>query len=147
MESEAGSPSAEFGVDVRVYYEDTDAAGIVYYANYLGYLERARTDWLRALGFDQSVVRDRHDVVFTVSRMEIEYLRPARLDDCLRATVEPIRVGHASLALRQRVLDRGGEPLVTAMVRIACVNAGSLRPSAMPRAMRAQVHRELIRDD
>ncbi|HEY5700866.1 MAG TPA: tol-pal system-associated acyl-CoA thioesterase, partial [Gammaproteobacteria bacterium] len=108
---------------VRVYYEDTDAAGLVYYANYPKFMERARTEWLRALGFEQTDLRDRHGIVFAVSRMEVDFLKPARFNDTLSVTVEIARAGRASLDLMQRVV-RGAEELVCrGNIRIACVEA------------------------
>jgi acyl-CoA thioester hydrolase len=116
---------------VRVYYEDTDGGGVVYYANYLRFMERARTEWLRSLGFEQGELARRAGVLFVVRSVAIEYLRPSLYDDSLQITVEPAKVGAGSIELAQRVL-RGDEVLVTATVRVVCVDAGSFRATRMP---------------
>jgi acyl-CoA thioester hydrolase len=123
---------------VRVYYEDTDGGGVVYYANYLRFLERARTEWLRSLGFEQSRLAREHRVLFVVRSVSVEYLRPSLFDDSLRVTVEPVKVGAGSIELAQRVL-RDHEVLVTANVRVACVDAGSFRPVRMPQHLATRI--------
>jgi acyl-CoA thioester hydrolase len=107
---------------VRVYYEDTDTAGIVYYANYLKFAERARTEMLRALGFDQVRIRAEADVAFAVRACNIEYLRPARLDEALTVETEVTKVGGASIGLIQTV-KRGAETLVAMDVTLVCIRA------------------------
>src|SRR5687767_15205286 len=94
----------------RVYWEDTDAGGVVYYANYLKFAERARTEWLRAMGFEQTDLAERYGVVFVVRSVALEYLKPARFNDELRVSVELIKVGAGQIELVQRVL-RGEELL------------------------------------
>ena len=116
---------------VRVYYEDTDAAGVVYYANYLKYMERARTEWLRDAGFDQRDLAERHRVIFVVRSAAIDYLAPARFDDELQVTLELIKVGAGQIDLAQRVL-RGDALLAKAAVKIACVAAHTMRPTRIP---------------
>lgn len=116
---------------VRVYHEDTDSAGVVYYANYLRFLERARTEWLRALGFEQPQLAREHGITFVVTALTIEYHHPARFNDLLTATVEPGEVGASRIVLLQRVLREGGE-LVVASVRLACVNTATLKPVRIP---------------
>jgi len=115
----------------RVYWEDTDAGGIVYYANYLKYFERARTEWLRSLGVEQSVLRERLGAMFIVSRTAMRYLRPARLDDLLEVTVAVRDAARVSLHLEQQVL-RGTELLAEGDIRIACVDAPTLKPRRIP---------------
>ncbi len=105
---------------LRVYYEDTDLAGIVYYANYLKFIERARSEWIRALGIDQGELRARQGLVFAVRRIEAEYLLPARFDDELRVQTECLRIGGARLELSQRVL-RGEDLLFEAQVMLAAL--------------------------
>ncbi|ANQ83508.1 putative thioesterase [Azoarcus olearius] len=126
-----------FVLPLRVYYEDTDAAGIVYYANYLRYCERARTEWLRALGFEQQRLRAERGLVFVVKSVHAEYMSPALLDDALelRSVIETL--GRASLAFRQQVL-RNGVCLFDARVVIACVDLVRNRPVAMPAEIREQ---------
>jgi acyl-CoA thioester hydrolase len=127
-------PLPTFYWPARVYYEDTDASGVVYHAVYLKYFERARTEWLRAMGFSQQGLRGRLDVVFTVANLEIDFLRPARLDDELEITVIVAELRRASLHFQQ-VLTRKGErdtPLARAKVRVAAVDVGTFRPCALP---------------
>jgi acyl-CoA thioester hydrolase len=118
-----------------VYWEDTDAAGIVYYANYLRFLERARTEWLRAKGYDQQELARRHDVVFVVRAIAIDFIRPARLDDELDVTVDVARIGAAGIDLDQHVV-RASERLVKAGVQLACVRIAAFRPARIPRELR-----------
>jgi acyl-CoA thioester hydrolase len=121
----------EFLWPVRVYYEDTDLAGVVYYANYLKYLERARTEWLRQLGFQQSLLKTDHDVIFMVKRLEINYIKPARFDDYLVIGVQVSDCRRASLVLRQWIC-RDTEILNEAQVTLAAVNATTGRARAIP---------------
>jgi acyl-CoA thioester hydrolase len=127
----------------RVYWEDTDAGGIVYYGNYLRFLERARTEWLRSLGFSQLKLAESPGVLFAVVSLNIEYRRPARLDDELLTTCEPAVEGSATIRFAQRIY-RGAdvEPtrdgptkndlIVEASVRVACIDARTLRPKRLP---------------
>lgn len=125
---------AAFSWPVRVYFEDTDSGGIVYYANYLRFLERARTEWLRALGYTQRDLAAREGVIFVVRALSIEYLRPSRIDDSLQVTVEPVKVAAGQIHVAQEV-RREGEVLASAEVRLACVNATTLRPVRIPQAI------------
>ena len=123
---------------VRVYYEDTDSAGVVYYANYLCYLERARTEWLRALGFEQTELAARHGVVFVVRSIAVEYLRPARFNDALGISVELADIGASQIAITQRVTRGVGtstERLVDAQVRVACVSMSTMKPVRIPKLL------------
>ena len=125
-----------FSWPIRVYWEDTDASGVVYHANYLRWFERARTEWLRARGHDQEQLRTGQGVAFTVADLSIRYLRPARLDDALDVEVVVAETRKASLKFRQ-VLRRsgGGEILAEAEVRVGCVDAATFRPRALPMAL------------
>jgi acyl-CoA thioester hydrolase len=118
---------------VRVYYEDTDAGGVVYYANYLKYFERARTEYLRALGFEQDELRASYGILFAVKSVAVDYRAPARFNDLLWVSAQPVEFRRASLTFEQD-LGRVGdaEPLCAATVRIACLDAVSFRPRAMP---------------
>ncbi len=113
---------------VRVYWEDTDAGGVVYYANYLKFLERARSEWLRSLGFEQDTLRDEDGIVFVVRRVEIDYLAPARFNDALIVEVALAEAGRASLTVEQAIL-RGATRLVSARVKLACVDAVKFKPA------------------
>jgi len=124
-----------FHLPVRVYYEDTDAGGVVYYADYLKYLERARTEWLRALGWDQSTLEREAGLLFAVRSVEIEYIAPARLDDCLDVEARVVQVGRASVIFDQLV-RRGETALCHARVRVACLDATRFKPRGVPAALR-----------
>ncbi|MCC7326657.1 MAG: tol-pal system-associated acyl-CoA thioesterase [Burkholderiales bacterium] len=126
-----GDDNEPFRHPVRVYYEDTDAAGVVYYANYLKYMERARTEWLEAIGFPLAAFEHNHGVVFVVRRCEIDFLQPARLNDVLTVTVEIEHRGASRLVARQEV-RREDEVMTTARVTLACVDAARWRPVRIP---------------
>jgi len=136
--SDTSTPRAnhkpQFRHALRVYWEDTDAGGVVFYANYLKFFERARTEWLRALGFEQEQMRRDTGVMFVVSRTAVNYLRPARLDDWLEVSVELRETGRASLTLYQQA-TRAGELLCEGEIRIGCVDAQAFRPARMPAAL------------
>jgi acyl-CoA thioester hydrolase len=123
---------------IRVYWEDTDAGGVVYHASYLRFLERARSEWLRALGYAQDALREREGVVFVVRAMRLEFLRPARLDDELLVDVVLPERRRASLLMRQTI-RRGDVPLLDAEVKVACVTATDFRPRAVPKALAAMM--------
>jgi acyl-CoA thioester hydrolase len=134
----APPPAAEahrvlFRWPVRVYWEDTDAGGIVFYANYLKFFERARTEWLRALGVQQQALRDEQGTMFVVAETALRYLAPARLDDQLDVTVALAERGSASMRLAQQAW-RGSQLLAEGDIRIGCVQArhGTLRPCRIP---------------
>jgi acyl-CoA thioester hydrolase len=132
------SAPGPFVIPVRVYYEDTDTAGIVYYANYLRYLERGRTEWLRALGVEQLRLAEETGIVFAVRSLNIEYLKPARLDDQLAVLTELTLAGRAQVTLKQWI-ERGGETLVEATVRVACLDAKKMKPAALPADLRRKM--------
>lgn len=134
--------SEEFNWPVRVYYEDTDSSGIVYHASYLRFMERARTEWLRSLGFGLPELRDEQEVLFTVSRLRIDYLQPARFNDMLDVSLRLTRLGGASLLLEQTVCRTSGELLCRAEVRIACVDANTLGPRPLPKAVCMELKRD-----
>ena len=131
-----------FSWPVRVYYEDTDAAGVVYYANYLKFMERARTEWLRALGFEQTELVARFGIVFVVRSLSVEYVAAARFNDGLRVTVELIKVGAGQIDLVQRVL-RADAVLVTAAVKLACVARETMRPTRIPQPLATRIRTEI----
>ena len=123
-----------FSWPTRVYWEDTDAGGVVYHAQYLAFLERARTEWLRARGQGQELLRADHDLVFAVRAMRIDFRNPARLDDALRVTVALRECRRASLVLAQSV-RRGDALLLDAEVRVAALSAATFRPKAIPQSL------------
>lgn len=129
-----GAIEPVFSWPTRVYWEDTDAGGVVYHAQYLAFLERARTEWLRARGRGQDALRREHDLVFAVRAMRIDFRLPARLDDALEVTVALRQCRRASLVLAQEI-HRGDERLLDAEVRVAALSAGDFRPKAIPQAL------------
>lgn len=116
---------------VRIYWEDTDAGGVVYYANYLRFFERARTEWLRAMGVEQSSLQAQADCIFVVAEVRLRYLVPARLDDQIALTVKLVEQGRASLHLEQQAW-RGATLLAEGRVRVGCVRASTLKPCRIP---------------
>ncbi|WP_299361422.1 tol-pal system-associated acyl-CoA thioesterase [uncultured Paracoccus sp.] len=120
---------------VRVYYEDTDLGQVVYYANYLRFIERARSEWLRAGGVDQAGLLRDHGIAFVVRRVQADYLRPARYDDLLQVRSELREVTGARIRLTQRV-ERAGEILFTAEVDLVCIAQPSMRPVRVPAGIR-----------
>lgn len=128
--------TARFFWPVRVYYEDTDSGGVVYYANYLRFMERARTEWLRSLGFEQDELLRSEGIVFAVRSVAVDYLGPARFNDALQVTVEPLRIGKASLSFQQRVC-REAEVLCRGEVKIASLDAAGFKPRALPERIMA----------
>ncbi len=129
---------SDFSWPVRVYYEDTDSGGVVYYANYLKYLERARTEWLRAHGFEQSELVREHGLIFVVRDVHITYLRPAVFDDLLRVTVSVHATGRSWIEFAQAV-ERNNEILTHAKVKIVCVNHSSFKPMEIPAIIREKM--------
>lgn len=123
-----------FTWSTRVYYEDTDVSGVVYHANYLCFFERARTEWLRSLGFGQQQLMREQQVAFTVASLQVDFFAPAKLDDELDISVNVLRHGRASMVLKQEMRIRGqDEPLLCSLqCRIGCVDSDSFRPAAMP---------------
>ena len=128
-----------FGFPLRVYWEDTDAGGIVFYANYLKFMERGRTEWLRALGFNQQVLREQVGGMFVVSETAVKYQQAAKLDDALWVTARVADAGRVSLTIAQQVLRRtAGEPdalLAEGTIRIGWVDAATLKPGRIPAAI------------
>jgi acyl-CoA thioester hydrolase len=123
-----------FSHRVRIYWEDTDAGGVVFYANYLKLFERARTEWLRALGFGQQRLRDDEGLMFVVTDTRVHFLQPARLDDELTITVAAAAPPRATLSLVQQAW-RGDTLLADSEVTLACVAAGTFRPRRIPNAI------------
>lgn len=128
---------------VRVYWEDTDAGGVVYHSNYLNFFERARTEWLRSLGISQSELSSQYNLVFAIRRMEIEFLAAARLDDELDVSVHSVELGASRMTFRQEMSRRSdGRKLATAKVTAACLAADSFKPDRIPDWIKARVAEE-----
>ena len=120
---------------VRVYYEDTDAGGVVYYANYLKFFERARTEWLRSVGLNQDKLAQEEGLIFVVRRALLDFASPARLDDMLEITVEPLKIARVYVQLAQEA-RRGTQVLARAEVKVACLNMRNFMPVAIPQFLR-----------
>jgi tol-pal system-associated acyl-CoA thioesterase len=120
-----------FVFPVRVYYEDTDAGGVVYHSQYLNFMERARTEWLRGLGFAQAALRQDEQVLFVVHSMQIQFKKPAKLDDDLNVVSQLTEMGRGSFSCRQQIM-RDELVLLEAQVKVACVNADSFKPTGIP---------------
>jgi acyl-CoA thioester hydrolase len=131
MSESTGLDVRAFHFQVRVYWEDTDAGGVVFYANYLKFFERARTEWLRQLGFGQEALRTQQRLMFVVTDTALQYRAPARLDDLLHVSVRPEPAGRASLVVHQQAW-RGDTLLTEGRIRIGCVDAQTFRPRRMP---------------
>ncbi len=127
-----------FSIPVRVYYEDTDAGGVVYYANYLRFMERARTEWLRELGFEQDELSQRDRVVFAVRSANLEFIKAARFNDLLHVTAAVTSRGKASVVFDQ-VITRDAELICQGEVRLACVDAIEFKPKPIPAAVAARI--------
>ena len=129
--------AAPFIWPVRVYWEDTDAGGIVYYANYMKFMERARTEWLRAIGIDQVRMKEEHGLIFVVVDVEAHYRKPARYGDLLQVSCRVRETTRASITLDQEVWRDapGGELLLDGRVRAACLDAQKYRPRPLPAAL------------
>ena len=133
---------APFNIPIRVYIEDTDAGGIVYYVNYLKYMERCRTEFLRALGYDKPAILD-DGKLLVVHKAEVSYLRPARLDDQLQVTAAIAKMARTNVVFEQKIYA-GNELLCEGLIRIACVVSGVMRPAAMPDAMREKIAATIV---
>jgi acyl-CoA thioester hydrolase len=126
----------EFSWPVRVYYEDTDAGGVVYYANYLRYLERARTELLRSLGFEQDKLKQDQGIIFAVRSVSIEYLKPAVFNDTLSVSATISRLARASFTFQQNIMRPSDNTLISnAVVKIACIDASQFIPTKLPKAV------------
>jgi 4-hydroxybenzoyl-CoA thioesterase len=127
----------EFSIPIRIYIEDTDAGRIVYYVNYLKFMERSRTEFFRSLGYHKAAVLD-DGLLFVVHAAQVEYRLPARLDDELRVTTEPLKLARTYVEFKQQVL-REQDLVCTGQVRIACVDSATMKPQAMPSHMHKQL--------
>lgn len=137
IESMPANSRETFIHPVRVYYEDTDAGGVVFYANYLKFMERARTEWLRALGFSQHALARDEDLVFAVVKVALNYRKPARLDDELHVGARVTSIGRSSIVFEQFVRRAADDELLCdGEVRVACLGAAAFKPRAIPDTIR-----------
>jgi acyl-CoA thioester hydrolase len=126
------SPTPSYSHTYSVYWEDTDAGGVVYYANYLKFMERCRTEWLRVMGIDQMRLLAERRLQFVVANVAVDFLRPAVLHDEILVTATLERLTGATIHFKQTI-ERGGERLIDATVRVACLDSGTLKPRAIPK--------------
>jgi acyl-CoA thioester hydrolase len=129
-----------FSIPVRVYYQDTDAGGVVFHAQYISFMERARTELLNAKGIDPARFADEHDILFMVHELAVRFHAPARLNDVVGVSAEVVKMGRASLVFEQRV-ERGGELLVEADVTLALVGRSRMRPTRIPDELKRLLER------
>lgn len=127
-----------FNYPVRVYYQDTDTGGVVYHASYLNFMERARYEWLRELGFGVDAMIQSHRTIFLIRSLNIEYFKPAVLDDLLNVTVQVAEVGRSRIALQQQVMREQGT-LVSATVHVVCVGMDTFKPTGLPLPLRQKI--------
>ncbi|MCX7627152.1 MAG: tol-pal system-associated acyl-CoA thioesterase [Methylophilaceae bacterium] len=132
----------EFRWPVRIYYENTDAGGVVYHAEYLKFYERARTEWLRSLGLEQPVLRSQEGVVFVVRGIQLKYVQPARFNELLEVSSRLLELGRSRLVFEQKLL-RGAELLNQATVEVACVADTTFKPKALPVPIRQRLEKVL----
>jgi len=130
-----------FTLPIRVYYEDTDAGGVVYYANYLKFMERARTEYLRTYGFEQDELAEKQKVLFVVHRVEADYVKSARFNELLTVTAEIVQQKRTSLLFEQQVL-RNNELCCKGVVRVVCVNSETFRPAAIPESILSVINEQ-----
>ena len=123
---------------VRVYYEDTDAGGVVFYANYLKFYERARTEMLRALGFEQDQLAAEKNIIFVVRSVQVDYLKPAKFNELIQVSAEISKLGPASLTFDQ-LITRGDETLSKAAIRIASLDVSDMRPKVIPEDLKIRL--------
>ena len=134
-----------FTIPVRIYYEDTDAGGVVYYANYLKFLERCRTEWLRAIGHDQADLLRDPGIAFVVRSVSLEYLKPARLDEQLTVSLEVEKITRSQIFFRQHIRracpdsDNGWDELINGKIQIVCVNAAQMKITSIPNPLRTKL--------
>lgn len=126
---------SSFSWPIRIYYENTDAGGVVYHAEYLKFFERGRSEWLRHLGFEHSQLKSEHGIIFVVRELTIKYLQPARFDELLQVVTSAAELGRSRIVFEQK-LQRGDEVLTSATVEVVCVDAATLKPTAIFPAMK-----------
>ena len=134
-----------FTIPVRIYYEDTDAGGVVYYANYLKFLERCRTEWLREIGHDQADLLRDPGIAFVVRSVAIEYLKPARLDELLTVSLEVEKVSRSQIFFRQHIrranpdAEGGWDELISGKIQVVCVNSAQMKITSIPALLRTKL--------
>ena len=130
MNNETGKK--EFDLQVRVYYEDTDAGGVVYHSHYLNFMERARTEWLRHIGFEQNALIEHDKILFAVRKVNIDFHKPALFNDLLNIKTRVIHTRRASLVFEQIIVNQSEENICNAEIKIACLNSRTMKPEPIP---------------
>ncbi|PCH62767.1 MAG: tol-pal system-associated acyl-CoA thioesterase [Gammaproteobacteria bacterium] len=131
----------EFNWPIRVYYEDTDSGGVVYHSNYLNFMERARTEWIRSLGFEQDELITQHQCLFAVHSMQLNFRKPARFNDALAVRSCLVKAAGASMEFEQKIF-RDDELLCEAVVKVACLDSDRFRPRSIPAFILTEIQRE-----
>lgn len=127
--------NATYSLPIRVYYEDTDAGGVVYHSQYLNFMERARTEALRSCGFEQDTLRDKHDLLFVVYEMQLHFKKPAKFNQEITVKTHLLRLGRSAMHFSQQIL-RESEVLIEASVQVACIQASTFKPTRIPAFIR-----------
>jgi len=130
----------EFTLQVRVYYEDTDAGGVVYHSNYLNFMERARTEWLRHAGFEQHTLIEQDEILFAVRKINIDYHKPAFFNELLDIKTRIIRIGSASLDFEQIIFNQTEEIICKAEIKIACLSSTTMKPEPIPESIISELN-------
>ncbi len=130
----------EFNLQVRIYYEDTDAGGVVYHSNYLNFMERARTEWLRHVGFDQHILIEKNEILFAVRKVSIDYHKPAFFNELLNIKTHIADQRKASLVFEQTISNRSDETICKAEIKIACLNSTTMKPKPIPETIISELN-------
>jgi len=130
----------EFNMQVRVYYEDTDAGGVVYHSNYLNFMERARTEWLRHIGFEQHTLIEKDEILFAVRKISIDYHKPALFNERLNIKTRVIHTRRASLVFEQIIFNQSEEIICKAEIKIACLNSTTMKPEPIPETIFSELN-------
>jgi len=130
----------EFNMQVRVYYEDTDSGGVVYHSNYLNFMERARTEWLRHIGFEQHTLIEKDEILFAVRKISIDYHKPALFNELLNIKTRVIHTRRASLIFEQIIFNQSEETICKAEIKIACLNSTTMKPEPIPETIISELN-------
>ena len=135
-----GPTKNEFALQVRVYYEDTDAGGVVYHSNYLNFMERARTEWLRHIGFEQHTLIEENEILFAVRKVNIDFHKPALFNELLNIKTRIVHTRRASLVFEQIIFNQSEETICKAEIKIACLNSSTMKPEPIPETILSELN-------
>jgi acyl-CoA thioester hydrolase len=130
----------EYTLQVRVYYEDTDAGGVVYHSNYLNFMERARTEWLRHIGFEQHTLIEKDEILFAVRKISIDFHKPALFNELLNIKTRIVHTRRASLVFEQIIFNQSEETICKAEIKIACLNSSTMKPEPIPETILSELN-------